>query len=84
MIWEPFILALVLGIIVSAGLYFAYLWPSVEPAEPPPDGSDLAVPVGAALGGSAAVIAPAGVADGPASEPLASASTDPDAPGTAP
>jgi hypothetical protein len=30
-IWEPFILALVLGIIVSAGLYFAYLWPSVEP-----------------------------------------------------
>ena len=42
MIWEPFILALVLGIIVSAGLYFAYLWPSVEPddelapATPPP------------------------------------------------
>jgi hypothetical protein len=33
-IWEPFVLALVLGIIVSAGLYFAYLWPSVEPAEP--------------------------------------------------
>lgn len=33
MIWEPFILALVLGIIVSAGLYFAYLWPSVEPVE---------------------------------------------------
>lgn len=33
MIWEPFILALVLGIIVSAGLYFAYLWPSVEPIE---------------------------------------------------
>lgn len=35
MIWEPFILALVLGIIVSAGLYFAYLWPSVEPADEP-------------------------------------------------
>jgi hypothetical protein len=33
-IWEPFLLALVLGIIVSAGLYFAYLWPSVEPVEP--------------------------------------------------
>jgi hypothetical protein len=30
-IWEPFVLALVLGVIVSAGLYFAYLWPSVEP-----------------------------------------------------
>lgn len=34
MIWEPFALALVLGLVVSAGLYFAYLWPSVEPAEP--------------------------------------------------
>jgi hypothetical protein len=33
-IWEPFVLALVLGIIVSAGLYFAYLWPSIEPADP--------------------------------------------------
>jgi hypothetical protein len=36
-IWEPFVLALVLGVIVSAGLYFAYLWPSVEPAEAPDD-----------------------------------------------
>lgn len=30
-IWGPFVLALALGIIVSAGLYFAYLWPQVEP-----------------------------------------------------
>jgi hypothetical protein len=30
-IWAPFLLALALGIIVSAGLYFAYLWPQVEP-----------------------------------------------------
>jgi hypothetical protein len=35
-IWEPFLLALVLGIIVSAGLYFAYLWPSVEPIDDEP------------------------------------------------
>jgi hypothetical protein len=39
-IWGPFVLAVVLGLIVSAGLYFAYLWPQVEPtdddeAEPP-------------------------------------------------
>ena len=33
-IWGPFLLALVLGLIVSAGLYFAYLWPQVEPDEP--------------------------------------------------
>ena len=37
-IWEPFVLALVLGLVVSAGLYFAYLWPQVEPEDdvPPP------------------------------------------------
>jgi hypothetical protein len=35
-IWEPFVLALVLGLIISAGLYFAYLWPSVEPVDPEP------------------------------------------------
>jgi hypothetical protein len=35
-IWEPFLLALVLGLIVSAGLYFAYLWPSVEPVDDEP------------------------------------------------
>jgi hypothetical protein len=34
-IWEPFVLALVLGLVVSAGLYFAYLWPSVEPLDEP-------------------------------------------------
>lgn len=30
-IWGPFLLALMLGLLVSAGIYFAYLWPSVEP-----------------------------------------------------
>ena len=33
MIWGPFVLALVLGLLVSAGLYFAYLWPQVEPLD---------------------------------------------------
>jgi hypothetical protein len=45
-IWEPFLLALVLGIIVSAGLYFAYLWPSVEPADVEPAGAAPADPPG--------------------------------------
>lgn len=47
MIWEPFVLALVLGLIVSAGLYFAYLWPSVEPLDDEPEseaGSDTPAP----------------------------------------
>jgi hypothetical protein len=30
-IWEPFVLAAVLGLLVSSGLYFAYLWPGVAP-----------------------------------------------------
>lgn len=40
MIWEPFVLALALGLIVSAGLYFAYLWPSVEPIDDDNDDDD--------------------------------------------
>jgi hypothetical protein len=40
-IWGPFLLALALGLLVSAGLYFAYLWPQVEPEEPVP-GADPA------------------------------------------
>ena len=57
MIWEPFILALVLGIIVSAGLYFAYLWPSVEPVDEPaaalPESPAVASPATAATDGAA-------------------------------
>lgn len=43
-------LALFLGLIVSAGLYFAYLWPTIEPLDeplavaadsaPPPESTD--------------------------------------------
>ncbi|MCX5741166.1 MAG: hypothetical protein NT062_01565 [Proteobacteria bacterium] len=40
-IWEPFVLALVLGLLVSAGLYFAYMWPDVELAD---DGALSAAP----------------------------------------
>nr|HEX4317689.1 hypothetical protein [Kofleriaceae bacterium] len=40
MIWGPFVLALLLGLVVSAGLYFAYMWPSVEPADPPAPSGD--------------------------------------------
>jgi len=56
-IWEPFLLALVLGIIVSAGLYFAYLWPSVEPVDEPaaalPESPAVASPATAATDGAA-------------------------------
>jgi len=51
-IWEPFLLALVLGLIVSAGLYFAYLWPSVEPVDDEP--ASTAAPPPAPEAGEAA------------------------------
>jgi hypothetical protein len=39
-IWEPFAMALVLGLLMSAGLYFAYLWPSVEPDDDAEDDAE--------------------------------------------
>lgn len=36
MTWEPFVLALVFGVLVSAGLYVAYLWPDGDPVEDAP------------------------------------------------
>ena len=47
-IWGPFLLALALGIIVSAGLYFAYLWPQVEPDDDLADETDAPAPTAAA------------------------------------
>ncbi|HEV7559225.1 MAG TPA: hypothetical protein VGO00_27310 [Kofleriaceae bacterium] len=44
MIWEPFVLALALGLIVSAGLYFAYMWPSAEPIDDDDDAAVAAKP----------------------------------------
>ncbi len=35
-------LALILGLVVSAGLYFAYLWPQVEPDDELADEADPA------------------------------------------
>lgn len=44
MVWEPFALAILFGLLVSAGIYFVFLWPQVAPdddvvpgapAEPP-------------------------------------------------
>lgn len=43
-IWGPFLLALALGIIVSAGLYFAYLWPQVEPQDEAVDAAGAGTP----------------------------------------
>jgi hypothetical protein len=33
MVWEPFLLAIGFGLAVSAAIYFAILWPQVEPLD---------------------------------------------------
>lgn len=39
-VWEPFALAILFGLLVSAAIYFIVMWPQVEP-------DDDAEPVGA-------------------------------------
>ena len=40
MTWAPFALAVVFGLIVSAGIYFTMMWPDVEPLDEGEDGDD--------------------------------------------
>jgi hypothetical protein len=49
-IWEPFALAVVFGLVVSAGLYFVLMWPSVEDRlEDDPDEPGATTPAPAPL-----------------------------------
>jgi len=57
MVWEPFLLAIGFGLAVSAGIYFAILWPQVEPldddelaAQEPAAGAAAAEPAATATG----------------------------------
>lgn len=39
MVWEPFALAVLFGLLISAGIYFIVMWPQVAPdddADPAP------------------------------------------------
>src|SRR5690606_30951365 len=33
MVWEPFALALLFGMIISGGIYFLFVWPRIEPED---------------------------------------------------
>jgi hypothetical protein len=33
-VWEPFALAVIMGLLVSAAIYFIVMWPQVEPLDP--------------------------------------------------
>ena len=39
MVWEPFALAVIFGLLISAGLYFVVMWPQVAPDDDAPDGA---------------------------------------------
>lgn len=54
MVWEPFAIAVVFGLVVSAGLYFIVMWPQVEP-----DDDFDAAPAGAEVPPAAAEVPPA-------------------------
>jgi len=32
-VWEPYALAVIFGIVVSAAIYFIVMWPQVEPID---------------------------------------------------
>ena len=37
MVWEPYALAIVFGLVVSAVIYFVIMWPQVEPDDEEPE-----------------------------------------------
>lgn len=42
MVWEPFALAVVFGLLISAGIYFIVMWPQVAPDDDLPEATALA------------------------------------------
>ena len=44
MVWEPYALALVFGLIVSAAIYFVVMWPQVEPPDEEAEAEVTAAP----------------------------------------
>ena len=44
MVWEPFALAVLFGLLISAGIYFVVMWPQVAPDDDAPDDLPSAEP----------------------------------------
>ena len=91
MVWEPFAIAVVFGLVVSAGLYFIVMWPQVEPDDDLDDDDEPAPPalVDINVPAAAVVITDPVITDPVITDPVitGSAVTDPsddDAPPTDP
>lgn len=86
MVWEPFAIAIVFGLIVSAGLYFIVMWPQVEPDEdddePVADAPSPPAPVPAPDQPRPAEQAATSPATAPASDVGPAEASPPDAPVT--
>ena len=74
MVWEPFALAVLFGLLISAGIYFVVMWPQVAPDD---DALDAADPPGALAVAAVSPVAVAStdapVADAPAADAAAPA-----------
>ncbi|MBZ0232398.1 MAG: hypothetical protein K8M05_08600 [Deltaproteobacteria bacterium] len=46
MVWEPFALAILFGLLVSAAIYFIVMWPQVEPDDEVDEADDAELPTG--------------------------------------
>lgn len=75
MVWEPFALAVIFGLLISAGLYFVVMWPQVAPDDDAPD--EVAAPAPATdEAAPAAATPPARATSEPAADTDAQADAD--------
>ncbi len=83
MVWEPFALAVMFGLLISAGLYFVVMWPQVAPDDDAPEAAPIeaaTVETAAPAPGDAATDAPLADATDAAAATDAPAAVDADAP----
>ena len=84
MVWEPFALAIVFGLLISAGIYFVFLWPQVAPDDDVDPAAADAEPTAAEAEPTVAEAAPAAADAEPAAAEaaptVAEAANDPSPP----
>ena len=81
MVWEPFALAVLFGLLISAGIYFVVMWPLVAPDDDALAAAASPVEaVAAAAEVPVAAVAPTAAAAPPAEAEPAAASAAPESP----
>jgi len=81
MVWEPFALAVLFGLLISAGIYFVVMWPQVAPDDDALAAAASPVEaVAAAADVPVAAVEPTAAAAPPAEAEPAAASAAPESP----